>query len=172
MFAIGSSAVVHRPGHRMPGDERRRHSGLQHRVTQFSLKQSSPRDRPLFSSSSSSVAWPAACPKRLANSGVENTSSEPVVLLHQPIKVRAAELSPDGGHPIPQLVFHHAIQPPATGVPVDAVNPGTLLPERCHPNSFALIGDSVRARWNFSRARCAAPGSSPGIHIMIAGSAE
>lgn len=37
MFAIGSSAVVRRPGHRMPGDERRRHSGRQHRVTQFSL---------------------------------------------------------------------------------------------------------------------------------------
>lgn len=49
MFAIGSSAVVHRPGHRMPGDERRRHSGLQHRVTQFSLKLPSRRGRQLRS---------------------------------------------------------------------------------------------------------------------------
>lgn len=51
MFAISISAVVPRPEHRMPGDGRRRHSGLQHRLTQISLKPPLPGGRRLCSDS-------------------------------------------------------------------------------------------------------------------------
>lgn len=51
----------------------------------------------------------AASPERLANSRVEHIPPKPIVLLHQPIEVRAAELSADGGHPIPQLIFEYAV---------------------------------------------------------------
>lgn len=77
------------------------------------------------------LAW-SARRERLAKSRVEHPSSESVVLLHQPIKVWAPKLSPDSGHPIPDLVFKRDLFPSAKDVPMNAADPGTLLSERWH----------------------------------------
>jgi hypothetical protein len=58
---------------------------------------------------------------------MEHSLAEPMILCHQPLEVRTAKLSADGGSAIPRLGFKCGFPPPATHGLLHALDPGALL---------------------------------------------
>jgi hypothetical protein len=65
--------------------------------------------------------------KRQTSCRMEHTLAELMVLCHQPLEVRTAELSAGSGRAIPHLGFKCGVPPPATHRQLHALDPGALF---------------------------------------------